>query len=177
MRIAAATYQVRASMIIGFLAMLLLLQMSACASVDVVRLTNATFSPKPSVEDVEVLEQEPARSHVRLAELHMDDPSLSFARMQERLLTKAASLGADAVVFAKPVSQIEHQVAYEPVYSPWGYNSPFYGSGGGYGAWYGPWAWEGYGGTMAVPYDFQVKAMSGTAIRYTDTDSKRSISK
>ena len=101
-----------------------------------------------------MLEQEPARPHVRLAELRMDDPSLSFARMQERLLSKAASLGADAVVFAKPVSQIEHQVAYAPVYSPWGYHSPFYGPGGGYGAWYGPWAWGGYGGSMAVPVRF-----------------------
>jgi hypothetical protein len=154
-------------MIVGFLAMLLLMQMSACASVDVVRLTNATFSPNASVEDVEVLEQEPTRPHVRLAKLHIDDASLSFARMQERLLTKAASLGADAVVFAKPVRQIEHQVTYAPVYDPWGYDSPFYGPGEGYGASYGPWAWGGYGGSMALPYDLEVEALSGTAIRYT----------
>lgn len=157
-------------MVVGCLAMLLLTQVSACASVDVVRLTNARFSPKASVEEVEVLEQEPARPYVRLAELHMEDPSLSFAHMQERLLTKAASLGADAVVFAKPVHLIEHQIAYAPVYDPWGYDSPFYGPGGGYGAWYGPSAWGGYGGSMAVPYDIQVKALSGTAIRYRDSE-------
>ena len=162
-------------MAVGFLTMLLLTQVFACASVDVVRLTNAKFSPKASVEDVEVLDQEPARPHIRLAELHMEDPSLSFARMQERLLTKAASLGADAVVFAKPVHHIEHQIAYAPVYDSWGYDSPFYGPGGGYGAWYGPSVWGGYGGSMAVPYDFQVKALSGIAIRYRDSEG--SVSK
>lgn len=160
----------RVTAIIRYLAILLLMQVSACAGVDVVRLTNETFPPKASVEDVDVLEQEPSRPHIRLAELHMDDPSLSFARMQERLLTKAASLGADAVVFAKAERHIEHQIAYAPGYSPWGYYSPFYGPGWGYGAWYGPWAWGGYAGTMAVPYDLQIKALSGTAIRYTDSD-------
>lgn len=110
-------------MVVGFLAMLLPTQVSACASVDVVRLTNATFSPKASVEAVEVVDQEPARPHVRLAERHMEDSSLGFAHMQERLLTKAASLGADAVVFAKPVHYIEHQTAYAPVYDPWGYGA------------------------------------------------------
>lgn len=162
-------------MVVGFLAIVLLTQGSACVSVDVVRLTNARFAPKASGEDVEVLDQEPARPFVRLAELHMEDLSLSFARMQERLLTKAASLGADAVVFAKPVYHIEHQLAYVPAYDPWGYDSPFYGPGGGYGAWYGPSVWGGYGGSMAVPYEFRVKALSGTAIRYRD--SKISVSK
>lgn len=160
--------RVRASMTIRFLALLLLTQVSACASVDMVRLTNATFSQKASGVDVEVLEQEPTRPHVRLAELHMDDPSLSFVRMQERLRTKAASLGADAVVFAKPERHIEHQIAHTPAYARWGYGSPFYGLRWGYGASYGPWAWGWlWGGSMAVPYDLEVKALSGTAIRYT----------
>jgi len=66
------------------------------------------YASKACVKNVEVLEQESARLHVRLAVLHMDDLSLRFARMRERLLTKAANLGEDAVVFAKPESQIEH---------------------------------------------------------------------
>lgn len=73
--------RVRASMTIRFLAMLLLTQVSACAGVDMVRLTNATFSPKASGVDVEVLVQEPVLPHVPLAELHMGDPSLGCTRM------------------------------------------------------------------------------------------------
>lgn len=105
------THRFQTSMIVRFLAILLLMPVSACASVGVVRLTDATVAPIASVEDVEVLEQEPACPYVRLTELHMDDPLLSFARMQEHLVTRAARLGADAVVCAKPVRQIEHQVA------------------------------------------------------------------
>lgn len=78
---AAVPYPVRAPMVAWYLAMLLLIQLSACAGVDVVRLINATFAPKAFVENVEVLEQEPARAHVRLAVIHVYDPSLSFARM------------------------------------------------------------------------------------------------
>ncbi len=114
------------STIVRGLTLLLLTLLPSCSGVDVMRLTSATFPPKASVEEVEVLEQAPVRPFLRLAELHMDDPSMSFARMQEHLLAKAASLGADAVVFSKPVQRIEHQIAYAPTYSPWGYYSPFY---------------------------------------------------
>ncbi len=152
------------------LAGLMMWQLAACAGVDVVRLTSATFPSKSSSEEVEVLEQEPTRPHVRIAQLHIDDSSSSFKRMQSRVLAKAASLGADAVVFAKPERIVTHQIAYQPVYSPWGYYSPFYGPAWGYGAWYGPWAWGGYAGSMAVPYDLQINALSGTAIRYTGSE-------
>ena len=136
-------YRVRVPTVVRYLAMLLLIQVCACAGVDVVRLTNATFASKAFVKNVEVLEQESVRPHARLAVLHMDDPSLSFARMRDRLLTKAANLGEDAVVSAKPESQIEHQVTYAPIYHPWRYEGPFYRPRWGNGAWCGPWAWRG----------------------------------
>jgi hypothetical protein len=69
-------------MVARYPAMLLLIQVSACAGVDIVRLTNATCSAKPSVEDIVVLNQAPDPPHARLVELHMEDLSVSFARMR-----------------------------------------------------------------------------------------------
>ena len=154
--------------LVRVLALLTFVQSAACAGVDVMRLTGKTFPPKPSVDDVELLDREPARPHIRLAVLRMEDSSMSFARMQERMLSRAADLGADAVVFAEPVRRLERQVVTTPVYSPWSYTSSFYGPAWGYGASYGPWAWSGYAGTMTLPYDVPVKSLVGTAIRYID---------
>ncbi|MDE3036774.1 MAG: hypothetical protein KGJ14_12445, partial [Nitrospirota bacterium] len=69
---------------------------------------------------MEVLEQQPTSPHLQLAELRIADSGFSFGHLQRKILDKAAVLGADAVVFVKPESHIEHEVAYEPVYSPWG---------------------------------------------------------
>jgi len=39
-------------------------------------------SPKASIEDVTVLNQAPDLHYARLVELHMEDPSVSFALMR-----------------------------------------------------------------------------------------------
>ncbi len=150
------------------------LLIAGCASVDTILLTSEKFPPKRSADDVAVLEQKPTRPHVDLAELRIGDSGLSFGSLQHKILDKAASLGADAVVFAKPQTQTTREVAYEPVYDPWGYNSPYYGSPwgyGGYGGPYGGWGmWGGgYSGMAAVPFDETIKMLMGTAIRYTNT--------
>ena len=79
-----------------------------------------------------MLEEKPTRPHLELAELRIGDSWLSFGSLQRKILNRAATLGADAVVFAKPETQTQHEVAYEPLYHPWGYNSPYYGIPGGY---------------------------------------------
>jgi hypothetical protein len=150
------------------------LLLSACTSVDTILLTSEQFPPKTSADEVAVLEQKPTRPHVELAELRVGDSGLSFGSLQRKILDKAASLGADAVVFAKPQTQTTREVAYQPLYDPWGYNSPYYGSpwgyggfggyGGPYGSW-GPWG-GGYSGAVAVPYDETIRMLMGTAIRY-----------
>jgi hypothetical protein len=96
--------------------------------------------------------------------------------LQRKILNRAAALGADAVIFAKPQTQTQHEVAYEPLYDPWGYNSPYYGTPwgyGGYGAYGGPYgSWGlwggGYSGSVAVPYDVVTRMLMGIAIRYTE---------
>lgn len=148
------------------------LVLPACANVDTILLTSERFPPKRSIDEVAVLEQKPARPYLELAELRIGDSSLSYGNLQHKILDRAAALGADAVVFAKPQTQTTHEVAYEPLYGPWGYNSPYYGSPWGYGAYGGPYGgwgpWGGYSGSVAVPYDETMRMLMGTAIRYTD---------
>ncbi len=152
----------------------LCLLFSACTSVDTILLTNDTFPPKRSPDEVAVLERTPTRPHRDLAELRIGDSWLSFRSLQHKILNRAAALGADAVVFTQRQVQTTHRVAYEPLYGPWSYNSPYYGSPWGYGMYgglYGGWSpWGGglYSGSIAVPHDETLRLLVGTAIRYTD---------
>ncbi len=158
---------------IGFLS----LALASCANVETIRLTAETFPPKSSAADVEVLEEPPTHPHIELADLRLADSNLNFEHLQRKILEKAATLGADAVVFAKPESHTEHEVAYEPAYSPWGGYGPYgagpWGYGGlgpggwGYGGPWGPWGW-GATGSVAVPYDVTINSLKGTAIKYTE---------
>ena len=78
---------------------------TACTSVDIVRLTSQQFPAKTSDTEVDVLEREPARAHIPLAALRVKSSVSSFEAMLRKILKKAAALGADAVVFAKSQSQ------------------------------------------------------------------------
>lgn len=150
------------------------LAMAACTSVDVVRLTNQTFPPKPSLAEVEVLTATPSRAYIQLAELHIHQSTLRLEDMQNKILRKAAALGADAVVFSKPHQETLRRVAYQPMYgpmyAPWGYGVYGY-PGWGYGGWAGgPWGYGPFGPggmySQAVPYDISVRSLKGLAIRY-----------
>lgn len=160
---------------------------SACASVDTILLTNDTFPPKESAEEVAVLRQTPTRPHRDLAELRINDSQLSFGSLQHKILSRAAALGADAVVFEKPQTQTIRRQSYQPLYGsygPWGYNSPYYGGpwgyggygmyGGLYGGW-GPWGGVPFG-SMAVPYEYDetMRILMGRAIRYIDASGPQS---
>ena len=154
---------------------------SACASVDTILLTNDTFPPKESAKEVAVLRQTPTRPHRDLAELRISDSRFSFGSLQRKILSRAADLGADAVVFAQPQTHTTRRESYPPLYGAWGYNSPYYGGPWGYGMYgglYGGWG-PGGGlpyGSMAVPYEYDetVRILMGTAIRYTDGSDPQS---
>jgi len=146
---------------------------SACASVDVIQLTSEKFPPKHSAEDVAILEQEPTRPHLELAELRISDDWLSFATLQHRVLARAAALGADAVVFSHAQTETLQEATYEPLFNPWDFNNPYYEgswSYGGYGGLFGGWDpwWGGNSGSIAVPYDVTINMLTGVAIVYTD---------
>lgn len=147
-----------------------LVAQAGCVDVDTVRLTSQQFPQKSSVDQVEVLQQVPACPHVALAELRVEDSSSDYGAMQQNMLARAAKLGADAVVFAKPEEQIQHQVTYQPLgMGPFGYGGLGYG-----GMMYGPYpygmgyygGYPAYSGSQAVPYDVEVKSLKGLAIRY-----------
>ena len=149
---------------IGLLGLALLI--GGCTSVDTFLLTNKTFPPKSSFQEVEIVDREPPCAHLAIAQLSVDDSaSADYRSEQFQILKKAADLGADAVIFSKPEKHIEHDVIYDRsvVGSPWGmgyYGYPGWGYGTGYGM--------GYGAGMAIPYDHTVKSLKGIAIRYTD---------
>jgi hypothetical protein len=135
---------------------------AACTSVDAVRLTNETFPPKASPQEVEILDQIPKCPHIALAELSIDDSSLNFGEIQDKIIKKAVKLGADAVVFAKPEKRgsAPGRLSSPMMYSPWGYGASSYGYGMGCGA---------YGAGMVAPYDVTVKSLKGLAIHYQET--------
>jgi hypothetical protein len=89
---------------------------TGCASVNVVMLSTETFTPQTS--HVEILEREPSRPYVQIAVLTMDSFWLSFESKREKILEKAATLGADAVVFGdltlRPRSQGNRTEAQSP---------------------------------------------------------------
>lgn len=173
---ADAKFRMERYVVAGPVIISLCLFFSACASVDTILLTSDTFPPKGSADVVAVLERTPTRPHRDLAELRIGDSWLSFGSLQHKILNRAATLGADAVVFAPLQTETVHQVAHESLYGPWGYNSPFYGGPWGYGLYGGPYGgWGPWGelpfDNIAVPHDETVRILMGTAIRYTDEGS------
>jgi hypothetical protein len=71
-----------------------------CASVNVLMLSNGTFTPQTS--PIEILERAPTRPYVQIAVLTVDSGLLSEDSKRQKILEKAATLGADAVVFGDP---------------------------------------------------------------------------
>jgi len=101
----------------AFLALLALaVFFNGCASVNVVMLSTETFTSQTS--HVEILEREPSRPYVQIAVLTVDSFWLSFESKREKILEKAATLGADAVVFGdltlRPRSQGNRTEAQSP---------------------------------------------------------------
>ena len=144
---------------------------AGCADVQVLRLTSETFPPR-EVQDVAILSQFPSGAYEKIAELS-ETASQNVSKLQRHILKEAAELGADAVVFSTPITHTEQRVAYQPIYSPWGYYSPYYGPGP-YGYW-GPWGYGyrswgpmwGYQQAVPVPYQVRTTTVKGTAIRYS----------
>jgi hypothetical protein len=155
------------------LGLLLLWAGAGCANVQVLRLTSETFPPR-EVEDVAILSRFPTVQHEKIAELSETSSSDNIDKLQRHILSKAAELGADAVVFSTPITHVERRVAYQPAYSPWGYYAPYYYGPGPYGYWgpwgyrYGPWGpmW-GYQQAVPVPYLVRTTTVKGTAIHYS----------
>lgn len=151
--------------------LLLILTHASCSNLQVIRLTSETFPSRP-VRDVAILSEEPSSAHVKIAELS-ESSSSDVQALQRHLLTKAAEIGADAVVFSTPITRTEQRIDYQSAYRPWGYYTPYYYGPGPYGYWgpwgyrYGPWGpgW-GYPHYSPVSYLVRVTTLKGIAIKY-----------
>ncbi len=138
---------------------LLILALTSCASgVDTVRFTSEAYPPAESVSSVQVLEKAPDRPFVKLAQITIGNSKKSGANLSVKIREAAAKMGADAVIFSDPVMSFSGGTQYAPVYSPWGYYSPYYGGyhGGAYMT------------TRPIPYKTRQNTLSGVAIRYSD---------
>jgi hypothetical protein len=86
---------------VGALAATLVIAGCAGVSASTIRYANVPNYPPTEPAHVQILRSEPARPHLRLGEITVDGPAATapaVERVEEKLRTEAASLGADAVV-------------------------------------------------------------------------------
>lgn len=136
-----------------------------CAGVRVEHLTDETYAPRRAVDQIEWLNQEPARPHVELARIVVRSTNLSQESLRSALLDRAYSLGADALVSEVPLD-IAMQ-AGSPYYEP-GLLGPSGAAFGLYGyGWYTPYSSNPYILTQGATDQPRIDhVLSAIAIRY-----------
>jgi len=134
-----------------------LLSLVACVSVRVEPLTHETYPPQTSDEPVQWLETEPASPHIKLARIIATSQSVDEDGLRDKILTRAATLGADAVVLGKSdvFESIGTGTPYQSTMGPGA-------SSGGWPFYYDRWSFL-QGSTDQTG---RTEYLSGTAIRY-----------
>ena len=139
-----------------------------CVSVQVEHLTHESYPPRSSDEAVQWLETEPTAPHIMLARIIATSDNADEDQMRAKILARAGTLGADAVVGGK-FDMLESMGAgplYESTLGPaadsfspyaggWGWWNPFY---------YDPWSFV----QGAADQRGQTEYLSSTAIRYVN---------
>lgn len=135
--------------------------LAACVSVRVEPLTGEVYAPNRSPHTVTWLELEPAAPHVKLARIIATSQSADEDQMREKILARAATLGADAVVMGK--SDVFESVGAGA--APQSTMGPTGGSSGGWWPfYYDRWSFA----QSSVDETGLTEYLSGTAIRYLD---------
>lgn len=142
--------------------------LTACVSMRVEPLTHESYPPRQSDGPVQSLETEPLSPHIKLARIIATSQSADEDRMKEKILARARTLGADAVVMGK--FDILESMGAGPLYestlgpaadsfSPyaggWGWWNPFY---------YDPWSFV----QGAADQTGRTEYLSAIAIRYVN---------
>lgn len=137
-----------------------------CVSVRVESLTHETYAPRADHKPVQWLEAKPGSPYIELARIIATSESADEDRLRDKILARAGTLGADAVVIGKfdilesmgPGPLYESTLgpaadSFGPYTGVWGGWNPFY---------YDPWSF------VQVPVDQidRTEYLSGTAIRY-----------
>lgn len=149
------------------------LMLTACVSVRVEPLTHESYPPRGSGEPVQWLETEPASPHIELARIITTSQSADEDRLRDKILARAGTLGADAVVLGKfdvlesmgPSPLYESTLgpaadSFSPYAGGWGWWNPFY---------YDPWSFVQGGADQTGRTEY----LSGTAIRYQEERGKK----
>lgn len=138
-----------------------------CVSVRVEPLTPESYPPRPNHNQVQWLETEPVSPHINLARIIATSQTADEDRMRDKILARAESMGADAVVLGRD-DVVESMMGPSPLYestlgpaansfspyaSGWGWWNPFY---------YDPWSFV----QGAADQTGRTELLSGTAIRY-----------
>jgi hypothetical protein len=137
-------------------------------SVRVEPLTHESYPPHGSGAPVQWLDAEPDSPYVKLARIIATSQSADEDRLREKILARADTLGADAVVGGKfdilesmGVSPLYESTlgpavgSFSPYTGGWGWWNPFY---------YDPWSFV----QGAADQIGQTEYLSGTAIRYVN---------
>ena len=136
-----------------------LLELAACVSVRVEPLTGEVYPPNRGPKQVQWLESEPDSPHVKLARIIATSQSADEDELREKILARAATLGADAVVIGK--SDVLESVGTGTV--PQSTTGP---AGGSFGGWW-PFNYDRWSLAQgSVDETGLTEYLSGTAIRY-----------
>lgn len=145
-----------------FLLSLLLL---GCAATRIEYFTDETYPPRKTVDQIEVLRHQPAQPHIEVARITVSSTNLCWDTLRNKLLDRAQSLGADAVVSEAPMTRISNVGSpyYEPgLLGPAGAAFDLYGYG-----WYTPYASNPYLLTQGATDQPRIDhSLSAIAIRY-----------
>lgn len=138
--------------------------LTACVSVQVHPLTQQSYPPRPGGGPMALLQEEPARPHIKLAKIIATSRNASEETLRDRILERARGLGADAVVLSK-IDTFESMgpgPLYESTLGPAGtYYSPFWGD------WWSPFYLDPWSFVQGAADQRQLMMyVSGLAIRY-----------
>lgn len=133
--------------------------LTACVSIRVEPLTGEVYPPRTNPQHVQWLESEPDFPHVKLARIIATSQSADEDKMREKMLARAAALGADAVVKGKSdvLESVGTGTAPQSTLGPAGGSS-----GGWWPFYYDRWSFA----QSPVDETALTEYLSGTAIRY-----------
>ena len=139
----------------------------ACVSIQVEPLSDSHYPAVSQSQPMMVLDAEPARPHLKLARIIATSENASEDRLKEKILARARTLGADAIVLGK-VDMIESMGTGSPfqnTMSATGVSTSLFG--GWWSPFYlDPWTYQ----QTSSDQTSWTMYLSGVAIKYLATD-------
>ena len=139
----------------------------ACVSIQVEPLSDRHFPAESESQPMPVLDAEPARPHLKLARIIATRQNASEDRLKENILSRARTLGADAIVLGT-VDMIESMgtgSAFQNTMSATGVSTSLFG--GWWSPFYlDPWTYQ----QTSSDQTSWTMYLSGVAIKYLATD-------